>query len=211
MIAAQKYLGQACNMHLTSAIPSAEKQPLAALHKELGPKILCAGWSTAAASFLLIGALIVITCACLCLMLPGINVIQHVILRGVVPALCAIVLSIPFIILAVCRNGEIKRLREEQTRSMVAIMENHDVPRRNKKQRVHFMLHNFLDWPYDANNPRRLHKNTDWSLDYQKKALGDLKEKLGKNKKNRNKRQEKIATAIDQAVIDLQNKKNYIT
>lgn len=53
------------------------------------------------ASFLVISSLIVISASCVCLALPGVNVITHVILPGVLPGGVAIALSIPFIIKSV--------------------------------------------------------------------------------------------------------------
>src|ERR1700722_11073834 len=56
---------------------------------------------TLLASFLVISSLIVISASCFCLALPGVNVITHVILPGVLPGSVAIALSIPFIIKSV--------------------------------------------------------------------------------------------------------------
>lgn len=70
------------------------------------------------ASFLVISSLIVISGACLCLALPGVNVIQNVILPGVLPGCLGILLSIPFIIRSV-------KLTKEKT----ALFENELYPR----------------------------------------------------------------------------------
>ena len=186
---------------------STEKQELSALHDDFGHKVLLTGCCTAAASFLIIGALIVITCGCLCLMLPGINVVTHIILPAVVPGLCAIVASIPFIILAVRHSRDKNFVREQTITRMISLMDTHEIPEKSEKERVRFILHNLLDWRTNLEEPDKIDKNTDWTIDYQKKILGDIKEMIGKDKKERNARQERIAEAIDKALTKLQQKK----
>lgn len=51
-------------------------------------------------AFLALAALIVITSSCTTLILPGVNVVNHVILPGVLPGLCALLLSVPFLVKA---------------------------------------------------------------------------------------------------------------
>ena len=177
------------------------------LHDEFGRKALFTGCSTAAASFLLIGALIIITCGCLCLMLPGINVVNHVILPAVIPGICAIVLSIPFILMSIRFSTDKNTLREQTIEKMITLLDDYEIPEMSEKNRVRFIIHNLLDWPSDLDKPGKVQKNTDWSLDYQKKILGDIKEKMGTEKSERNPRQEKIIEALDSALIKIQKKR----
>ncbi len=184
-----------------------QRDALTTLHDDFGHKVLLTGCSVAAASFLLIGALIIITGGCLCLMLPGINVVNHIILPAVVPGLCAIILSIPLIILAVRLSRDKNAIREQKIDQMITLLDEYEIPNESEKSRVRFILHNLLDWRSDPDKPGKVQKNTHWSIDYQKKILGDIKEKMGAEKSERNARQEKIVTAIDSALIKIQKKR----
>lgn len=184
-----------------------ETQELKALHEDFGHEACLSGCSTAAAAFLLVGALIVITCGSLCSMLPGINVTSHIILRAVVPGLCAIVLSIPFIILSVYKSRDANALREKMITRALTLMDEYEIPEKKEEERIEFMLHNFLDWRSNAKKPSEIDKNTHWGFYYQKEILKDIKEKMGKEKNDRNPRQEKIAEAIEKAITRLQEKK----
>ena len=184
-----------------------QREALNTLHDDFGHKVLLAGCSTAAASFLLIGALIIITCGCLCLMLPGINVVNHVILPAVVPGLCAIVLSVPLILLAIRSSREKNTLREKKIEHMITLLDEHEIPEMSESNRARFIIHNLLDWRADPDKPGKVQKNTHWSIDYQKKILGDIKEKMGTEKSERNERQERIVEAIDSALLKIQKKK----
>ena len=184
-----------------------QREALHTLHDAFGHKVLLTGCSVAAATFLLIGALIIITGGCLCLMLPGINVVNHVILPAVVPGLCAILLSIPFILLAIGSSRDKNTIREQKIEHMVTLLDEHEIPEMSEKNRVRFIIHNLLDWRADPNKPGKVQKNTSWSIDYQKKILGDIKEKMGTEKSERNERQERIVKAIDSALIKIQKKR----
>ena len=184
-----------------------QRDTLNTLHEDFGHKVLLTGCSVAGASFLLTGALIIITCGCLCLMLPGINVVNHVILPAVVPGLCAIVLSIPLILMAVRFSKEKNAIREQKIDQMITLLDEHEIPEMSEKNRVRFIVHNLLDWRSDPDKPGKMQKNTQWSLDYQKKILGDIKDKMGAEKSERNARQERIVEAIDSALIEIQKKK----
>jgi len=194
-------------MHQLTSITDSEKQQIATSHEELSSETRWVGWSVGAASFLLVGALIVITCGCLCLMIPGVNVIQDVVLRAVVPGMCAILASIPFIVLAVRHKKNQIPLRERQIKEMIGVMEAHDLPEKPLAERKQFVLHNFLDWRYDDKNPKHLNKNTAWTTSYQKKTLQDIKAKLSDKTENpiTKQRRKKVTKAIDRALTDLEN------
>lgn len=67
--------------------------------------------STAAASFLVMGALIVIGCSLCCLALPGINVITQILVPAILPSICAIAIAVPLIIYNVKVYKEHKNLK----------------------------------------------------------------------------------------------------
>src|SRR4051794_22588554 len=74
-------------------------------HNELSGYIKTASCTTFVAGFLIIASMIVLISSLLCLTLPGINVVQAVILPGVLPSTCGLLISIPFVIKSV-KNGE---------------------------------------------------------------------------------------------------------
>src|SRR5262245_18644647 len=133
-------------MSSIESITFPQSQELKKLGENFDYKTKLAGCSSAAATFLLIGALIVITCGCLCLMLPGVNVISHVILRAVVPGSLAIVVSIPFILLTVRHRCDQDFFRKRLITRMVSLLEEYKVPEKKlKAERVDFILKNFLN------------------------------------------------------------------
>ena len=196
------------------SISDGQKAELKTIFEDFEQKAKRAGYSAAAAAFLTIGASIVITCGCLCLMLPGVNVISHVILPAVVPGSFAILASLPFIFFAVKYTGERNEVRDQMINKMLVHLESYGIPdikaenkEKAEKQRVKFILHNFLHWIKDPNNPNKLLKNKSWAVEYQSKILEELKERIGKKKEKRNPRQEKIATAIDAATRKVTSRK----
>jgi hypothetical protein len=189
-----------------SSLTEAEKINLKELHNTFGEKAKLTGCSTLAASFLMIGALIVITCGCLCLMLPGVNAINHVVFPAILPGSLAIVTSIPFILLAVKNSRKKNSIRGQMIHRMIALMEIYDIPKLSRKDRVQFLLCNFLNWKQEP-NLNKLQKNCYWTDEYQKKILTEIKEKIGKKKQERNPRQEKISVAIDKALAKIPQKK----
>jgi hypothetical protein len=194
-------------MSSVTSITGQQQQELKGLHEQFGRKVKLTGCSTAAAAFLLIGALIVIACGCLCCTLPGVNVIVDVILPAIVPAIFAILISIPCMILAVQYARDKKPLREQMILRMISHLDDYGVPEiEEQKEQVDFILKNILNWPVNPDNPRKLIKNKDWSDEYQGKILGDIKEIIGKEEKERNPRQESIAKAIDKARAKISKK-----
>lgn len=191
-------------MSTITSLSNADQVGLSELHKVCESKGKVAGWSGAAASFLLIGALIVITCSCLCLALPGVNVLTDVIARGVVPGLCGIILSIPFICIAVKNGVEQGRKHRTLIDTMISHLDTYQIPEKKKKERrANFILHNLLNWKIDEEDKGKLLKNRIWTKEYQTKILTDINKRIGEKKKDRNPRQEKIATAIKEAMMRL--------
>src|SRR5271156_317876 len=115
-------------------ITAEQQQGLKGLQSDFERKAKLTGCSAAAAAFLLIGALIVITCGCFCLLLQGVNVIHHVILPAVVPGILAIVISIPFILLAVKHSRDMNSLRGQMIDQMITHLDNYKVDKREKKK-----------------------------------------------------------------------------
>lgn len=90
-----------------SAPISPQQTTFTARHREF-MKLVCPSSSSAiGASILLIPGLIVIVSSCLCLTLPGVNVIRQVVLPGVLPGTGAVLLSIPLWV-ATFRYGQKK-------------------------------------------------------------------------------------------------------
>ncbi len=161
---------------MTTAIQINESQSkeLRAFHEDLDRKVKLTGCCVIAASFLIIGALIVIGCSCLCLTLPGINAINDVILPAVVPSLLAIIVSIPFILLSVQYNRDKNYIREPMIERMINLLDEYGIPEQSRKVRVKFILNNFL--------------KEHWAKNYRSEILTDIKKRLGKEKEDRNSR-----------------------
>ena len=194
------------------------------LHHDFRSKVKITGCSVAAASFLLIGALIVIGCGCLCLMLPGVNVLTQIAYPAIIPSLFAIALSTPLIVSGVVNNQKGNVLRKEMIETMITYLDEYEVPemrteipeetpqKEKKKQikqeeekQIKFILKNLLDWTIQEEGSDKLLKNTYWTDDYQKKILSDIKDRLGKKKEDRNTRQEKMVKALDKTLPKIPN------
>lgn len=148
------------------------------LREDFNNQARLTGYSAAAATFLLIGALVIITCGSLCTMLPGINVISDIILKAVVPGLLAIIVSIPLILMTVNHARGKRFFRKEMINEMITFLDTHDVPRMPEKERLKFFLVNILKWEYKNG---RFIRNKDDEED-QKKIIGDIKKKIGEEK-----------------------------
>jgi hypothetical protein len=181
-----------------------ESSNLKQLHADFGHKVLLTGCTTAAASFLIIGALIVIFSASLCFMLPGVNVIRDIIQPAIIPGVAGIIASIPLIILTVKNNREKNTLRETMITEMINHLEKYNIPNHKEKTQVHFILRNFLNWQPEG---QKSLKNTSWTDDYQKKIIGEIKEKFGDDKEKYNKRQKRMVEGLDAALVKISKKK----
>lgn len=155
------------------------------LREEFDNQAQLTGYSAAAAAFLLIGALVIITCGSLCTMLPGINVVSDIILKAVVPGLLAIVASIPLILMTITHARGKRFFRKEMINEIITFLNAHDVPRMAQKERLKFFLVNVLEWEYKGG---RFIKNKDWNEENQKKIIGEIKKKIGEEKDEENPR-----------------------
>ena len=154
------------------------------LHAKFNHQKNINGGTVAGAGFLGTGALIVIFCSCLCLMIPGINVVQAIILPGVLPGCCALVAIIPLIIVAVKASQAKNAIREQVVEKTIELFEKYGLPERpNKKKRVSFVVENFF---------KEL-----WATEYKLKLVKDITERLGKDKKTRNPRQNTVAKILE--------------
>jgi hypothetical protein len=190
-------------MSITPITPL-EKNEMRGLHDSFDQKVKLTGCCVAAAAFLIIGALIVITCGGLCFMLPGVNVIEDVVLKAIVPGLCALVVSIPFVVLSVSQSRDKNLIREQQKTRMLALLDSYDIPDKPQEDQVNFILHHFLNWP-EGKKRGEIEKNKNWTADYQRTFLKELNEKIGK-KEDLNPRQKILSEALDEAMVKLTSK-----
>lgn len=172
---------------MSSSEISPFKSELNKCHDFFSEKARRAGLSTGAACFLAIGALIVITCGCICLTLPGINVISSVILPAVIPGAAALTLSIPFIVLSVkyarAKNAARAVIIEKIIKKIYADIQDNQIPlwqtikgepekdttkriAKVSKKHVKYLKDNFL--------------NDSWDKGYQTKLMADLKKEVSK-------------------------------
>jgi hypothetical protein len=170
-----------------------EQGRLEKLHTDFGHQALWTGCSVAAASFLLTGALIVIGCGCLCLMLPGINVLNAVLLPAVLPGILGIIGAIPFILLAVKHNRAKNDLRTRMIDQMVALLQNYRRAEQKKEDQVSFILKHFF--------------KSHWSLDYREKILNELKGCFEKKDQEQTPEQKSLTEALDGALEAIRKKK----
>jgi len=143
-----------------------DQEHLLELHDTFKNKRTRTGCSVAAASFLILGALIVIGCASLCLTLPGVNVINNVILPGVLPGSGALLLSIPFVIDGVRKSKELNKARDELVDFNIALFSYHKINEMEAEDKVEFIKEKFF-------NPK-------WTKEYAFKLIGDIKKRYPK-------------------------------
>jgi len=174
-------------------IHARDQRHLFELHDTFKTSACRTGCSTAAASFLMIGALIVIGCACLCLTLPGVNVINNVILPGVLPGTGAIVLSIPFIVYAVRKSREKNVDRKEVIDWNLMLFNHHQVDQMDEEEAVDFIKENFF-------KPK-------WTKEYSAKILSDIKDRYPKKKADQTPEQEALIKALDEVRTQIYQKK----
>lgn len=146
-----------------------EKSDLEVLHRDFGSKANLTGLSTGAATFLCVGALLIIGCSLLCLQLEGINAMQDLFYPAILPSICAIVLSIPLIVISVINSQKKNELREETFEKMGKWVKNNHVYGRSKNEQIKFVEENFL--------------KDSWSISYRTKLITDFKETFPKNEK----------------------------
>lgn len=204
---------------MVKTITQHEKCALMELHAEVKHEATIMGCSAAAAAFLLIGALIVITCGCWCLKLGVINVIAQVIQPVVIPGCIAILASLPLLYVAYVRKQRQSRARGEMIESMIGHLSKYKIlsqikalnppEEKNKKKKAHleervkFILVNFFNWTLVKG---KLKKNRQWTFEYQSKIISELKDTLGKKdtwKKEDKETKEKLSDLFDEVRTEI--------
>ncbi len=171
-----------------------DKTHLFALHETFNQKARLTGCSTAAASFLILGALIVIGASCLCLTLPGVNVIQHVILPGVFPGSGALLLSLPFIYATVRGSRAKNAARKELIEFSIALINWHQVEDMPKtRQKTKFLYKNFI--------------KSRWTKEYSSKLIKDIKERYPEEDKQTPRARKSLLKALDNTLQEIQKAK----
>ncbi|MCB1180970.1 MAG: hypothetical protein KDK55_02985 [Chlamydiia bacterium] len=177
-------------VHYSLTIQENDRHALLNYHQRLSRNVPWAALSGAAASFLLIGALIVIFSVSLLFTLPNVNVIQSIILPGYLPAGSAILLSIPLIVASILIQRKMNQTRKEWMDKIGEILNNDDeygFKDLSEKKQVKFIEKNFF--PFNTNN------------DYKEKLISDIKAKHSKGDKD------PLAKALDRAKKNLYKKK----
>lgn len=174
-----------------TAIHPTDREHLLSLHSDYRAKARMTGCSTAAASFLLIGALIVIGCSGLVLTLPAANPIQHFILPGLIPGASAALLSIPFIVNSVLKRRASTPIRKEAIDFSLQLLFWEDSPYQSltrTEARGKWISKNLL------------HKRG-WPKEYNQKIVTDLKARLDKEEDKR------LIKALDAALQHVMKRK----
>ncbi|MCC5831774.1 MAG: hypothetical protein JJU12_01865 [Chlamydiales bacterium] len=170
--------------HATKLNP-ADENHLFQLHETFKKTACRTGCSTAAASFLIIGALIVIGSACLCLTLPGVNVVSNVIAPGVLPGSGALLLSTKFIVYSVRKSRKKNAQRHAIIDWNCMLLKFYQVDQMEEKAAVSFIKENLF-------KPK-------WSKEYSSKVIGDIKERYPKNKDKQTEEEQALLKALDEA------------
>jgi len=129
--------------------------------KQFGVKVAANSAAVSTAVFLLIPSLIVIISASLCATIPNVNIVNSVIIRGVIPGIVGVGLSIPFIILSIRISAEKKAIRKDMVEQIKVIIDHKAVSTKPKKEAIAFIEEHFLD------------KN--WAPHYSGRLLDDVK------------------------------------
>jgi hypothetical protein len=193
---------------MTFAISDNDYHSLQNFHALHWEKVKIGSACSSAAAFLLIGALIVIGCSSLCIMLPGVNVITQIVFPAIIPSSFAIVFSIPLILIAVKSAEDATFIREEMVMDMMMkYLNKYDVALLKGSMRRDFILRNFFAWPLDPHDDQKVVRNINWTRDYQQKIAMDFKKKIGEKEDDRHHKQEKISRAFDQALGKVNKRK----
>lgn len=169
-----------------------DKKHLFGLHSDFKSKTCYAKYSVAAAAFLIIGALIVIFCSSLCLTLPGVNVVQNVILPGVLPGCGALFLSLPFIFSSIHYSRKKNPIRKELIKFSLALISWHDFTSIDSKKKILFLEENLFD--------------PDWDKEYSRGVISDMKKWYPEKKENQSSDQKKLLKALNELEIKIHKK-----
>jgi len=180
-------------MSNTVEIHPPDKIHLFQLHNTFGEKACRSCCSVLAASFLITGALIVIYSASLCLALPGVNVVNQVILKGYLPAAVALILSIPFVIYGLLKSREQKEARTQLIDFNVALFNWYQIDTVDRRTKVDFIKKNFFD--------------RKWSKMYSSRLIKDIKARYPKKKEDQTDEVRALFVALDKALIKVYKRK----
>ncbi len=149
--------------------------------------------STIAATFLVIGALIVIYSTSLFLTLPGVNVMYHVILPGTLPGCGALALSIPFIVYSVKKSREKNVKRREVIDWSIRFLEHYHVEMMEVKSAATFIEENLF-------KPRT-------GKEYSTKVLSEIVECFPKSENDQSNEEKALIKALNKAKENIMKEK----
>ncbi len=167
-------------------------------HGQFSNKSSLATATAVTAAFLVIISLIVLTSSCLCLKLPHINVVNSVILPGVLPAGTGLLICIPLIIMSVKLSREKGTIRKAWIGKIGDVIQEKNVEGMSPEEKVNFIKSQLLP------------KTTSWIMSdrwYKQAILKEIKETYPKEQTARSKQQEEMVKALDQVTSDLHPKK----
>lgn len=148
---------------------------------------LCPGISFAISggTLILIGGIFIVS-ACLCLTLPNVNVIMHVILPGVLPGVCAILSSIPLLTFAMLRQRKMTQQRKACIDKYEEIVKDpaYALTTLSEKEGARFLWEILM--------------NKDWNSIYKEEILSDLKKRLPEEE-NRSEDEKKFVKMCEEA------------
>ncbi len=167
--------------------------------------------SLAGGSLICVTALSVIFCSGLCLTLPGVNVVSHVVLYGMTPSGVALAVSLGFFGVGFLYRRKMQGIRKKWTGEMERLFTHHkayNLPkvrgRRKKKNPIgDFVLDNFFPDEKAKGVKRTVKSRLFWNKDLKNSIVNDLKKPYEDDKKNnqlsqkKQKRAKKVCEAFD--------------
>lgn len=171
-----------------SSITTIEKNLLETYQKDFDRHVRIIGITIVSASFITITALVVIACASACLILPGVNTMQQVILPAIVPASCAILLSIPLIVVAV-KNTKSKNAARKQWIGELNTLSDTYLKKIEKSKRATFIVEQFF--------------KKEWTKEYSFQIIDDLKKLYPEKKEDQTRWQTETLKILDEVKANI--------
>lgn len=166
-------------------------------HVDYIPLTQKAGWTTAIAVALLIGALIVAIAGGLCLSLKGVNAIKHVVLPAFLPASIAIIVSIPFFMRGKKHNDEAKPYRTRIIKEILSVVKSPEVSSKKKEELTTYLEKNLFAEYFETNK---------WDRNYVTKLITDIKAEFPKEAEERSPTDKTLFEALDEVMKNLNPK-----
>ncbi len=173
-------------------LSSEEKKQLDTFDKDFSYHSRIATITTVAAAFVAILSAIVLTCSGLCLILPGINAMQDIILPAMLPSAIALAASIPLMVVSFLQARKKKPIYDAWIDRLETHTSEH-LKDTSQEQKIHYIqslldpawhhiyTSQILDSLKKKYTPERKQEETDFQKEMNK-SLDEVKKKMMKGK-----------------------------